>query len=83
MPFVPSQEASQARATIAANINRGIEQKGCSNREVGDLIGKTEHQVWRWRRGKNMPSLEVQVELARVLFDGDMGELYADVKAAA
>lgn len=77
---MPSQEASQAQATVAANIDRGITAKGWTNRKVGDAIGRTEHQVWRWRRGRNYPSLDVLVALAGVLFDGDMSEFHAEVR---
>jgi transcriptional regulator with XRE-family HTH domain len=75
---VTSQATTQVRSLIAYNIDRGIRAKGLTNRGVGDAIGRTEHQVWRWRHGKHMPSVAVRTDLAAVLFEGDMTELYAD-----
>jgi transcriptional regulator with XRE-family HTH domain len=84
---MPSQEASQARAiatsTVAANVDRGMVRMDLNNRQLADRIGATEHQVWRWRRGKHLPSVETLVHLADVLFDGDMAELYASPKRSA
>jgi transcriptional regulator with XRE-family HTH domain len=54
-----------------------------TNRAVGEAIGSTEHQVWRWRAGRVTPSTDNLAALANVLFDGDITELYADQPAAA
>lgn len=79
MPFVPSQATSQTRETIAANLDRAISAKGWTNRFVGEAIGKTEHQVWRWRRAKHDPSLDTLAALANLLFEGDIARFYDDV----
>jgi transcriptional regulator with XRE-family HTH domain len=76
--LVPSQTASQARATIAANIDRGITARGWTNRATGEKIGATEHDVWRWRSGRHTPALSTQAALADVLFDGDLSQLYVE-----
>lgn len=73
-----SQVTSQVRGRIADNIDSAITAKGLTNRAVGEMIGRTEHQVWRWRRGKHTPSLEVLAELASVLYDGDISAFYRD-----
>jgi transcriptional regulator with XRE-family HTH domain len=73
---MPSQVASQVRASIAFNIDRAIDAKGLTNREVGEAIGSTEHQVWRWRRGRHTPSIESLTALARLLLDGDLAAFY-------
>ena len=68
---------------MAANIDRGIRLRQMTNRAVGEAIGSTEHQVWRWRAGRVTPSTDNLAALANILFDGDMAELYADEPAAA
>lgn len=75
-----SQGDRQIKALVAANIDRGIVAKGLTNRAVGDKIGKTEHQVWRWRKGHHSPSLEALASLADVLFAGDLTEFYVNHK---
>jgi len=74
---------SHAASRIAINLDRGIREKGWTNRQVGDAIGKTEHQVWRWRHAKNTPSLETLMALAELLFDGNVAEFHADGSEAA
>lgn len=73
-----SQDASHLKATIAANLDRGITAKRLTNREVGLHIGKSEMQVWKWRRARHTPSLESLVALAALLFDGNVSEFYVD-----
>lgn len=78
---MPSQTPSQdLRSVIASNVDRAISEKGMTNRSVGEAIGTTEHQVWRWRRGRVQPSNENLAALAAVLADGD---IYALLKEAA
>lgn len=60
------------------NMDRAIKAQGKTNRQVGDAIGATEHQVWRWRMGLHEPSVAYRVGLAAELFDGDIAALYAD-----
>lgn len=80
---MPSQATSHLKPIIAANLDRGIASKQMTNRAVGDAVGATEHQVWRWRKGRHTPSLETLVSLANLLFDGDLNEFYADAEQAA
>jgi transcriptional regulator with XRE-family HTH domain len=80
---MPSQPSSPLRAAVAANIDRAIVAAGLTNRAVGESIGATEHQVWRWRRGRTRPSQRYAVALADVLFDGNVGALYAGRNAEA
>jgi transcriptional regulator with XRE-family HTH domain len=68
---------------VAANIDRGIRARAMTNRAVGEAIGSTEHQVWRWRAGRHMPDPQNLAALANVLFDGNIAELYADDEPAA
>lgn len=78
-----SQGGSHLKRTVAANIDRGIRRHKLTNRALGEMIGKTEHQVWRWRTGRHMPEPDSLAALANALFDGRIGELYVDEKAAA
>lgn len=81
MPSVDSQATS--RALVAANLDRAIRERGWTNRQLGERIGSTEHQVWRWRHAKHMPSIESLVALAEVLFEGDLSALFVDAERDA
>ena len=84
MPSVPSQATSQLRATVAANLDAAIVAKGLTNRALADAVGSTEHQVWRWRRGRVKPSDTTLAALAEAL-GRDLPWFYIDrdEKAAA
>jgi transcriptional regulator with XRE-family HTH domain len=71
---VPSQPTG-LRETIARNLDALIRESGMTNREVARRIDSTEHQVWRWRKGKVRPSDDNLAALASVLTDGDLGGL--------
>ena len=73
-----SQGGSHLRAIVAANLDRAIAERGMTNRALGEKIGKTEHQVWRWRDGRHMPSLGTLTALADELFDGDVSRFYIE-----
>ena len=75
---VTSQGGSHLRTIVAANLDRARAERDMTNRALGEKIGKTEHQVWRWRDGRHMPSLETLTALADVLFDGDVSRFYID-----
>lgn len=65
---MPSQETSHVKALIAANLDAAIAARpGLTNRALGESIGKTEHQVWRWRNGRNTPETPTLIALADVL----------------
>lgn len=74
VPNVPSQATSLSKI-IAANLDGLISAKGLTNRQVADAVGSTEHQVWRWRRGKVTPNDENLAALAAALADGDLTSL--------
>lgn len=78
---MPSPTSSPTKQKIARNIDLAISRAGRTNREVGDAIGATEHQVWRWRTGVNEPTGDYKVALAGELFGGDIGLLYAEEAA--
>lgn len=81
-----TSQTTGLREVIAANIDAAITAKEMTNREVGDAIGATEHQVWRWRRGKVKPSTRYMAALADTLVDGDLRRLLVaadDDRAAA
>lgn len=77
---MPSQVTGLA-AIIAGNLETLIASSGMTNREVGDRIGTTEHQVWRWRKGKVRPNDENLAALAAVLADGDITALLIEEAA--
>lgn len=52
---------------MAANLDRAITRSGRTNRSVAEEIGATEHQVWRWRRGKVSPLAHNLIALAAAL----------------
>lgn len=64
-------------------MDRAIRVSGRTNRDVGDAIGATEHQVWRWRHGRSVPRDDYALALAAELFDGDLSALYARHEDAA
>jgi hypothetical protein len=74
---MPSPADSPTAALVASNLDRAIKVAGRTNRDVGEAIGATEHQVWRWRNGRNVPSDDYAVALASELFAGDLSALYA------
>lgn len=88
LPSVSSQATSQVRGLIASNLDRAITDAGMTNREVAEsiqtgVIRPTGEQVWKWRRGRHMPSTDALVALADLLFDGDVSALYAQEEQAA
>lgn len=74
---MPSPATSPTAALTAANLDRAIRDAGLTNRQVAERIGATEHQVWRWRRGRTVPSQTRALALANELFDGDLSALYS------
>lgn len=67
---------------MARNLDDEIARRKLTNRVVAERIGATEHQVWRWRKGRHMPNLEALSALASLLFEGDISRLYVDREAA-
>jgi transcriptional regulator with XRE-family HTH domain len=80
LPVVPSQAPNQIKALFAANLDQAISSADPSltNHAVAQKIGSTESQVWRWRRGRHMPSLETIAALADLFFDGDISQFYVE-----
>lgn len=68
---MPSQTTGLGMV-IARNLDALIASSGMTNREVGERIGSTEHQVWRWRKGRVRPNDDNLAALAAVLADGDI-----------
>lgn len=62
-----SQATEQLTATIAANIDAAVKASGKTNRQVGEAMGASETQVWKWRKGKHGISQDNLVRLAHVL----------------
>lgn len=79
------QATRPEKAIIASNIDAAIIAVGKTNREIGESIGATEHQVWRWRRGVVKPSTKYLAALVHLLFADDFAAIYTDhqPKAAA
>ncbi len=78
---MPSQARSHLGLVIASNVDAAIREKGLTNRQVAESIGTTEHQVWRWRRGKVRPNDTNLGALATVLTDGDLAGLLIEEAA--
>lgn len=70
---------------IGLNLAAARKRKGMTQRQVASELDVSERMVTRWEKGHNRPSPVYEVELVRVLFNGDLGALYAepDEKAAA
>lgn len=79
---MPSQATEQLRATIAANIDAAVRDSGETNRAIGEAMGASETQVWKWRKGKHGISQDNLVRLAAVL-GREVIWFYAERKAAA
>lgn len=62
-----SPDGKALKQLVAENIDRAITSAGRTNRSVAEQIGSTEHQVWRWRRGKVSPSDPNLLALAAAL----------------
>jgi transcriptional regulator with XRE-family HTH domain len=73
---------STQKEIIGRNINRGIVAKGLTNRQLAQLVNKSEIQISKWRNAKNVPTLEHLAQLADVLYDGDLNKFYAGDEAA-
>lgn len=43
------------------------EMKGYTQEELGQLIGETRLQIWRWENGKNYPNSQALARIARTL----------------
>jgi transcriptional regulator with XRE-family HTH domain len=80
---VPSQATEHLKARVAMNIDVAIRARKLTNRAVAEAIGSTEHQVWRWRRGRVTPGPANIAALATLLADGDASVLYAEPAQAA
>jgi transcriptional regulator with XRE-family HTH domain len=52
---------------LGNRIHDRREQLGLTQEQLGDLIGKDQKQVWRYETGKQIPSAETLVMLARAL----------------
>lgn len=77
---MPSQ-ATGLSGIIAGNIDALIRARDMTNRQVGDAIGTTEHQVWRWRKGRVRPNDDNLAALATVLAGGDITALLVEEAA--
>jgi len=77
---VPSQPTGLS-SIIAGNIDGLIRAHDMTNRKVAELIGTTEHQVWRWRKGRVRPNDDNLAALAHVLADGDITALLIEEAA--
>ena len=77
---MPSQTTGLGKV-IAHNLDALIAASGMTNRQVGERIGTTEHQVWRWRRGRVRPNDDNLAALAAVLADGDITALLIEEAA--
>lgn len=76
-----SQAAEHLRATIAANIDAAVVESGKTNRAIGEAMGASETQVWKWRKGKHGISQDNLVRLAHVL-GRDWSWFYGEREAA-
>lgn len=72
------QGARPEKAIIAANLDKAITAAGQTNRQIGEAIGATEHQVWRWRRGVVKPSAKYLAALVHLLFADNLAAIYVD-----
>lgn len=54
-------------SVLGSRIHDRREQLGLTQEQLGELIGKDQKQVWRYEAGKQIPSAETLVQLARAL----------------
>jgi len=77
---IPDQAYDRRREIVGANIDRGIKAKGLYGSDLAKILNVGEMEISRWRHGVHLPALKTQVKLARVLFDGDVNELYKPIR---
>jgi transcriptional regulator with XRE-family HTH domain len=61
---------------IGRNIRAGRDAKGMTQRELALALDVDTMQISRWENGRHRPSAGAEVELAQILFDGDLVRLY-------
>lgn len=54
-------------SVLGQRIHDRREQIGLTQEQLGELIGKDQKQIWRYEAGKQTPSAETLVQLARAL----------------
>lgn len=73
-----NRQPSAIRQTIAANIRAARDARGLRQREVAARLDTDVMQVSRWERGVTRPGPSYEAKLVELLFDGDLGALYAE-----
>lgn len=54
----------ELRATISSNLKRFREEKGLSQAELGNIIGKAKTTISTWERGESLPDAAMLYRLA-------------------
>lgn len=54
----------ELRATISSNLKRFREEKGLSQTELGNVIGKAKTTISTWERGESLPDAAMLYRLA-------------------
>ena len=65
---------------VAANLRDARAERNWTQKQVADAIGVTNRDVSRWERGEVEPGRRYRHELARVLFDGQVGRMYDELE---
>lgn len=62
------------RVGFAERLRRARRERGLGVGALADLIGVSRVQVWRYERGRQLPTVEILSEICRVL-DVDAAQL--------
>lgn len=65
----------ELRETIAYNLKAFREEKGLSQTELGQIIGKAKTTISTWERGESLPDAAMLYRLAR-LYDKLIDVMY-------
>lgn len=83
-----TQATNQVALTVGRNIRAAREAADLSQNDLARQIGGklTSRDISRWENGRVEPSNKYRFDLADILFDGSVAEMYAEpdeIKAAA
>ena len=73
----------QMTTSVGANLRAARQDRGWTQKQVGDSIGVSNRDVSRWESGKVEPGRRYRHLLADLLFEGDLAAMYAEPTGAA
>lgn len=74
LPAMPDPDS--VSAIVGRNVRRGRDARGWTQRELAAALEVGEKDVSRWENGHVEPSGAMRLQIAALLFDGDLAALY-------